>query len=140
MSQSRSGSPTSGLPAGNSTPGGGAAVNPTDLGIAAFTSPLARRRRDSRWTTLTGEAINAICLNNEIQGEDGNQILLPDNPAARNLFGRGTTLQVQPPVTTTTTTVMPGCTITIDGHVMTLSDAPSDKDKFITPRLWDKTT
>lgn len=119
-------------------------VSGLNLGDATLTSPLQRRYRTTRRSTLSGEALNAIHVSNEINGEEGNQIPLP-NAAPRNLFG--TAPQVPPPSAPQVVnpsqpivTVPAGRTITIDGRPMTLATSPADKATFVVPRLWDKTS
>ena len=108
-----------------------------DLGAVELQSPIIRnRRRDSLYTTAT---LNAMHLHNELNGSDGMQfpITNPNNPA-RTLFPTATSQGIKSPGGSPS--VPPNRTITVDGRPLTLKQAPSDKDKFETPRLWDKLT
>ena len=118
-------------------------VSGLNLGNATLTSPMQRRYRNNRRSTLSGEALNAIHLTNEINGEDGTQMPLPPQ-AARNLFGTAQgpvppqAAQAAPASTTPIVNVPPGRTITIDGREMILDSSPADRDTYVVPRLWDK--
>ena len=68
------------------TPNTPSTVMGLDLGQATLTSPQQRCYRNSRRSALSGEALNAIHLTNEINGEEGHQMPLPPQ-GARNLFG-----------------------------------------------------
>ena len=119
-------------------------VSGLNLGNATLTSPLQRRYRTTRRSTLSGAALNAIQVSNELNGEEGNQIPLPAT-AARNLFGvpsqASTTNAPQGSGSgTTSVTIPPGRTITIDGREMQLAASPADRDDYVVPRLWDKTS
>ena len=116
-------------------------VSGLNLGNATLTSPVQRRYRSNRRSTLSGEALNAIHLANKINGEEGHQIPLPPQ-AARNLFGNApqAAAPVAPQATTPIVTVPPGRTIVIDGREMILDSSPADRDSYVAPRLWDKLT
>ena len=114
------------------------------LGNALLTSPL-RRNRNSRRDTLSGAAIHAIRLNNELAGEVGRQF--PDPMSDRGAFfspppqqgnpGRDPDLNSKGGAPDLFETI--GRAIFIDGREMTLSSMPADHDAFSSPRHWDKT-
>ena len=126
-----------------------------DLGTISLTSPRQQRYRQTRRSTLTGEAINAIHINNELAGEDGTQIPLPNT--ARTLFSPTPTMNQGSTSATSqatssggtgsggNTTATPliqvpfGRVITIDDVKITLASTPADKNNFTVTRLWKKT-
>ena len=125
-------------------------VTDLDLGAAESNTPIKRRNKNDRRSTLGGSSLNAIALSNELVGEDGNHFPIPPSatPAGRTLFGPGGGLPLRPnvppagapPAATGVQHVIPtGRTIKIDGRSMTLAPIAADKDDFIPGRLWDKT-
>ena len=89
----------------------------THLGTVAFTSPIQRRYRAGRRSSLTAADIHAININNEVVGEEGQQFPLPVS-----LFGSPSISQqqqqpvqptVQPPTSKAPKNV-PYRTVTID--------------------------
>ena len=128
-----------------------------NLGSIPLTSPRQQRYRQNRRSTLSGEAINAIHINNALVGDTGTQIPVPD--PARTLFSPTPTVPqgssstgAQPTSSTQAasgtnsgpsgnpfTPVPQGRVITIGGVAMTLASSPADKDTFTVTKLWDKT-
>ena len=127
-----------------------------DLGNATFSSPVRQQARNSRRSTLSASAINAIRLNNELAGDTGNVLPVPSanralfSPAPRNPTSLGTPSTLGPVRSQTQSAPTPqnvprppgapaGRTIVVDGRPLRLSQMPANQDDFIVARLYDKT-
>ena len=130
-----------------------------DLGNVTFSSPVRQRARNSRRSTLSTSAINAIRLNNELVGETGNVLPVPGanralfSPTPRDTTSLGTpsslgTARSQPqsaplPQNAPQMPRPPGApagrTIIVDGCPLRLSQLPANQDDFIVARLYNKT-
>ena len=130
-------------PSSATNPGTMQGATTLDLGTAYTVSPMLARNRNSRRSSLSVHALNAIKLNNDLAGELGTQIPLPPN-AGRVLFspapkGSPPGVGVTAPVVAAPAGPPAGRTIVIDGRPMTLSQVPAKKDEFVVARLYDKT-
>ena len=132
-----------------------------NLGNATLSSPVRQRARNSRRSTLSTSAINAIRLNNELVGETGNVLPVPGpnrtlfsptpfNPTSPSTLGtaRSQTPSASTPHNAAQSTNTPpppprgapaGRVIVVDGRPLRLAQLPASQDDFIVARLYDKT-